>query len=1020
MDSMEVGARPVGDAPLENWPAVAGLSGGPRGRSHAKKFEMLGLSCVGPVLSSSQSTREPSSDSSFISPSGSSVCSPGLFDRRRRPATASRVTNQRDAAEGFSWSSFNDGNASEPSVVEEAPTFSPNRTATSTGTDIFCGGGSATIAAVTPSVDLLAHNPRPPTTPRPPPRPASGAVVSRMGLHGRAVNTQMESEPSCTFREAAASDMVSVLKSALLTDPSAAQGPLLRSASIESVGTLSTLPPSSSSSSPSGSTLCSQAPWSTLSSSSSSWGSQTLPVAAGPPKTLMPVEISPPARPPGCVRGRRLPTGRCLPKTPPRPKASTTTAAAAEVGAAAAGRGRTATHSPLVGSAPNAPASGGDCFDTKGHGTNDAPASVAMEEPWAAAMASVARVAAAAAAERREKGWDERAVGVAPSSRPSSSLGISPAESQRCEVKAQRPSTAPSKAETTAAVASIASFAPTAPTAVPAVKVPAGAARNEEERISECVSRRGETHRCVTPSAVAVAAATVTAAAAATTSAAATATASASPLAQEGELLRRVAASQAAVALQSTDQKALVQEQVRRRIAEAIAEAEEERLRQDKLRSHTAETAAATAEEQADAEAQRLRRSAESAVAVAEAKQEQFRRYEAMAAAAAADVAEADLHHQRRVQQLQQQLEGQQQQQQQHHQQHKHQHQYQHHQHQHQEQCDDAAAIAAAETEVEERVWREYVAAGSSTAAAEWEKDSPRLLRAQAGLAELYRHTGTGSGSPPPARRAPSVQPTRDDAKDCVAELWQSVAELQRESLMCDIEVPPARSRSLQRGTDALLEQKDATSTAAKARTAGGALSSEVEYEFDGDYESLFPARRTGGRNWRGVDRNADSEKPRTSPRSAGEIRKDIVPRRWGARTTEHPHVPYSEGPARGLELGCESGLGTQYSRCGEAHYRARHPERGEFEGQLLPSQNPLVPGTVVAPPAATEGLAAARDVTTCNHWPSGRAMQATDLPPLPGADFGKADGLGLSLSSPAKSVLPSWTKQSLANGRSR
>lgn len=199
--------------------------------------------------------------------------------------------------------------------------------------------------------------------------------------------------------------------------------------------------------------------------------------------------------------------------------------------------------------------------------------------------------------------------------------------------------------------------------------------------------------------------------------------------------------------------------------------------------------------------------------------------------------------------------------------------------------------------------------------------------------------------------------------------------------------------------------------------------------------------RSRGQRNWRGVDRPADicSSKP-----SAKAIRKSqVVPEnelgqsrvaaRWGAiqlDTNQHP-IACGHGPARAADLGCERGFSSQYSCQSEAWWSksSTHATRcqGEFASSLYGSQLPPSLDSVcdgapaVGLPARALGkrCGCSNDVACC-HWPSGRAPHAGGLPPLDGAEGGKARGLGLSLSTPAPSSLPQWLRRSEAGGQDR
>mmetsp|Transcript_116604 Transcript_116604/g.329796 ORF Transcript_116604/g.329796 Transcript_116604/m.329796 type:complete len:989 (+) Transcript_116604:84-3050(+) len=189
----------------------------------------------------------------------------------------------------------------------------------------------------------------------------------------------------------------------------------------------------------------------------------------------------------------------------------------------------------------------------------------------------------------------------------------------------------------------------------------------------------------------------------------------------------------------------------------------------------------------------------------------------------------------------------------------------------------------------------------------------------------------------------------------------------------------------------------------------------------------LTHKKRVGGRNWRGVDRPADHANkspdagvspsaspalPSRSRRTANRITEHEasgvrLPGRWGAVALDPEHKPivYSWGPARGKELGCEKGLSTQYSCRSESWWKksmtAEKRRQDEFEGSILPSQRPLTPDSDEDVSRGIRRPCNCPADVACCHWPSGRPLASANLPPLRGAEGGKAQSLGLSLAPP-------------------
>eukprot|EP00930_Biecheleria_cincta_P040791 TRINITY_DN27939_c0_g1_i1.p1 TRINITY_DN27939_c0_g1~~TRINITY_DN27939_c0_g1_i1.p1 ORF type:complete len:503 (-),score=79.87 TRINITY_DN27939_c0_g1_i1:160-1668(-) len=171
--------------------------------------------------------------------------------------------------------------------------------------------------------------------------------------------------------------------------------------------------------------------------------------------------------------------------------------------------------------------------------------------------------------------------------------------------------------------------------------------------------------------------------------------------------------------------------------------------------------------------------------------------------------------------------------------------------------------------------------------------------------------------------------------------------------------------------------------------------------------------RRTCGRNWRGVHRAPASlavgrdvetrfrpelpTKPGTAPACSGlSVTRQCAP---NSRPCTGP------GTRRARQLGCAEGLSTQYSCRSEAWWNrssARKVGQCEYIHSTLASQQPdwESPGS--------RQCCSCDPTVACEHWPSGRSPQATNLPKLPGAEGGKADGLGLSLQPPVAKV-PAW-----------
>eukprot|EP00931_Biecheleriopsis_adriatica_P028004 TRINITY_DN1674_c0_g2_i2.p1 TRINITY_DN1674_c0_g2~~TRINITY_DN1674_c0_g2_i2.p1 ORF type:complete len:566 (-),score=139.24 TRINITY_DN1674_c0_g2_i2:179-1876(-) len=162
------------------------------------------------------------------------------------------------------------------------------------------------------------------------------------------------------------------------------------------------------------------------------------------------------------------------------------------------------------------------------------------------------------------------------------------------------------------------------------------------------------------------------------------------------------------------------------------------------------------------------------------------------------------------------------------------------------------------------------------------------------------------------------------------------------------------------------------------------------------DVEARSLAR---GRNWRGVHRLPVSLEAPTISHPSSELAKQLI-----TRPLTGP------GTLRARQLGCAEGMSTQYSCRSEAWWKtsasSERRRQGDFSKTTLDSQHPEFD--------TSHGRlrCSCKPSEACEHWPSGRPEMACNLPPLPGAEGGKADGLGLSLEAPAKAPLPAWLKR--------
>ncbi|CAE7397013.1 DODA [Symbiodinium sp. CCMP2592] len=153
------------------------------------------------------------------------------------------------------------------------------------------------------------------------------------------------------------------------------------------------------------------------------------------------------------------------------------------------------------------------------------------------------------------------------------------------------------------------------------------------------------------------------------------------------------------------------------------------------------------------------------------------------------------------------------------------------------------------------------------------------------------------------------------------------------------------------------------------------------------------PRPRAQGRNWRGVER----------PPSA----RLEFERMDDSTADQRFHLQSGPGPSRAHHLGCAAGHSTQYSCKSEVWWQkspaADRRRQGDFERCTLPSQQPSWESEVGYGAEEASG-----------HWPSGRPRKAGDLPPLPGAEGGKAQSLGLFIVPPPEAPQPAWAKSSI------
>ncbi|CAE7305415.1 unnamed protein product, partial [Symbiodinium necroappetens] len=152
------------------------------------------------------------------------------------------------------------------------------------------------------------------------------------------------------------------------------------------------------------------------------------------------------------------------------------------------------------------------------------------------------------------------------------------------------------------------------------------------------------------------------------------------------------------------------------------------------------------------------------------------------------------------------------------------------------------------------------------------------------------------------------------------------------------------------------------------------------------------PRPRAQGRNWRGVER------PPSARLESERMDNSIADQRV--------HLQSGPGPSRAHHLGCAAGHSTQYSCRSEVWWQmspgADRRRQGDFEKCTLPSQQPSWESELGYGAEEASG-----------HWPSGRPRKAGDLPPLPGAEGGKAQSLGLFMVPPPEAPQPAWTKSS-------
>mmetsp|Transcript_24546 Transcript_24546/g.53539 ORF Transcript_24546/g.53539 Transcript_24546/m.53539 type:complete len:495 (-) Transcript_24546:59-1543(-) len=164
--------------------------------------------------------------------------------------------------------------------------------------------------------------------------------------------------------------------------------------------------------------------------------------------------------------------------------------------------------------------------------------------------------------------------------------------------------------------------------------------------------------------------------------------------------------------------------------------------------------------------------------------------------------------------------------------------------------------------------------------------------------------------------------------------------------------------------------------------------------------EDDLRGRRAGGRNWRGIDRPADliGPSPPASP------------------------LVHSVESGRGIELVCEPGLGTQYSRFAESWRGSplQSPVRRHLRAALVAGKEDAKDDSAEEDNALEleqghRWPCGCPPGSGCMHWPSGRGHGAGDLPPLRGAVGGRFEALGLFLAPPppAEAGNPAWLRPS-------
>eukprot|EP00439_Symbiodinium_sp_Y106_P050516 s2710_g6.t1 len=239
----------------------------------------------------------------------------------------------------------------------------------------------------------------------------------------------------------------------------------------------------------------------------------------------------------------------------------------------------------------------------------------------------------------------------------------------------------------------------------------------------------------------------------------------------------------------------------------------------------------------------------------------------------------------------------------------------------------------------------------------------------------LQEHEHLGSELPRPASRPGT--PRGEDSSRSDKEVQKIIQAAKRRQLeeasLLGLEGVPSvsgpRLTANQRGFSSL------SSARSRPQTAGRSA-------------AQVPRPRAQGRNWRGVKR----------PPSASlefERMED---------STEQRFLQSGPGPSRAHHLGCAAGHSTQYSCRSEVWWQkspgADRRRQGDFEKCTLPSQQPSWESEVGYGAEEASG-----------HWPSGRPRKAGDLPPLPGAEGGKAQSLGLFMVPPPEAPQPAWAK---------